>query len=162
VLKRTLLLVSLDPKELQNLLDELRASRISRNSGFWFAFFDKDDAYATEAQKKAHYIDAATIIFPWPILYETVNTTFAKHAFWMDQFERLLKRDNVKMIDDSAYRSDALRNVFFNYRKRPLALCDMILRLVIDDATVRIDSLLTFNEKDFADVCRARGVEIIY
>jgi hypothetical protein len=79
----------------------------------------------------------------------------------MDQFNRILKRKNVAFIDDRDYRADALRVTFTGFRKRPLALCDVVLRLIMDDVNVRVYSLLTFNDGDFLDVCGRHGVQII-
>jgi len=45
-------------------------------------------------------------------------------------------------------------------RTRPMSLVDMVMRLMLDDVNVRVDGLLTFNQKDFHDVCRKRGLEM--
>jgi len=42
-----------------------------------------------------------------------------------------------------------------------ISLCDVLIRLLIEDVNLRIDALLTFNEKDFVDVCRKRRGEIL-
>lgn len=45
--------------------------------------------------------------------------------------------------------------------QRPISLVDMILRLMIDDINLKIDAVVTFNAEDFADLCYAKGVELI-
>ena len=37
----------------------------------------------------------------------------------------------------------------------------VVIREMISDIDMRIDYLVTFNVKDFADVCAIRGVEIL-
>lgn len=52
-----------------------------------------------------------------------------------------------------------LRTVYkFNERNRVVWLDG---KLMIDDINVRVTYLLTFNDKDFADVCRSRSVEML-
>ncbi len=42
-----------------------------------------------------------------------------------------------------------------------MALVDMVIRLILDDINVRKDGLLTFNHKDFADLCRKHQIEML-
>jgi predicted nucleic acid-binding protein len=143
------------------------AANVSRNilvdAGSWYALFDPRDSHSSEANAKAHYIDNYTIIVPWPTLYETLGTRFVKKELWMGRFEHLLTRGNVQFVDDIPYRNDALKVTFREGRlgKRAISLCDMLIRLLIQDTNVRIDALLTFNIKDFADVCRQQKVEVL-
>lgn len=37
---------------------------------------------------------------------------------------------------------------------RDLSLTDWVLRAVLADPKIRVDAILTFNKKEFADVCR--------
>jgi len=41
---------------------------------------------------------------------------------------------------------------------RSLSLVDCVLRGLLRDINVRVDAFMTFNEGDFADVCRARSI----
>lgn len=41
------------------------------------------------------------------------------------------------------------------------SLVDNIIRLMLDDDTLRIDGLITFNARDFYDVCAIRNIELI-
>jgi hypothetical protein len=45
--------------------------------------------------------------------------------------------------------------------KRPISLVDMVIRYILDDVNIRKDCLLTFNRRDFVDVCRKRQIEIL-
>ena len=44
---------------------------------------------------------------------------------------------------------------------RPLSVAPSVLRLIIDDTNIRVQSLLTFNPGDFADICRTNSVELM-
>jgi predicted nucleic acid-binding protein len=133
------------------------------DSGYWYALFDPRDPYAAQARNKAHHIDELRILFPWPILYETLGTRFVKNKLAVDEMEKTLKRRNVVIVDDSPYREEALEVTLREARlgKRALSLCDVVIRLLIDDTNLRIHALLTFNQPDFLDVCRRKSVEIL-
>lgn len=42
------------------------------------------------------------------------------------------------------------------------SIADVVLREILSDDTLRIDSFVTFNVKDFYDICRKRKIEIIH
>jgi predicted nucleic acid-binding protein len=44
---------------------------------------------------------------------------------------------------------------------RTMSLADMVMRLMLEDVNIRVNGLLTFNRKDFHDVCRKRGLEML-
>jgi len=133
------------------------------DAGYWLALFDARDQYHPQAQTKVHYIESLMIAFPWPILYETIGTRFVKNRLGMTSFERILKRQNIHFIDDHVYRHSALANTLQESQQgaRSISLCDMLIRMLLQDEGLRIDSLLTFNVKDFADVCRRAKVQIL-
>ncbi|KAA6332714.1 hypothetical protein EZS27_018809 [termite gut metagenome] len=37
----------------------------------------------------------------------------------------------------------------------------MIIRSMLDDTDLKIDALITFNERDFSDICRQRKIKLI-
>jgi len=78
-------------------------------------------------------------------------------------FERILKKQNVFFVDDGSYRNDALERTLRGAQQgtRAISLCDMMIRLMLQDVNLRIDAILTFNLSDFVDVCRARKVEVL-
>jgi hypothetical protein len=131
--------------------------------GYWYALFDPRDSLSREAQRKAHYIETLRVLLPWPLLYETLRTRFVKLPVRMSTFDRVLKRPNVEYVDDAPYRDRALAATIRGgiSGKRPLSLCDMLIRLLIDDTSLRIRALLTFNPRDFHDVCQKRNVQIL-
>jgi predicted nucleic acid-binding protein len=139
------------------------AKAVVVDAGYWYALFDARDALHTHANVKASHIDSLTVVFPWPTLYETLGTRFVKNRLGMDGLERLLKRPNVRLIDDSPYRDAALDATLQEGRlgKRAISLCDMMIRLMLEDVNLQIHAILTFNVKDFADVCRSGKIEIL-
>jgi hypothetical protein len=133
------------------------------DSGYWMALFDARDEYHPQAQAKAHYIESLSVAFPWPILYETLGTRFVKNRLGMANFERILKRQNIHFSDDHIYRNAALENTLQESQRgtRSISLCDMMIRILLQDNGFRIDSLLTFNPKDFSDICRSARIQIL-
>jgi predicted nucleic acid-binding protein len=133
------------------------------DSGFWFAYYEPKDKYFKEAQRKVDLLDRANILLPWPTLYETLNTRFVRHSEYLRHFERIARRPNVELIDDTPYRAGAyeLALNIVSQSKRPLSLTDMIIRLVIESTNVQVHYLLTFNPGDFSDICRKRSVALV-
>jgi hypothetical protein len=44
---------------------------------------------------------------------------------------------------------------------RPLSLVDTVIREMLSDESLKIDYLITFNIKDFIDVCSRRNITIL-
>jgi len=133
------------------------------DTGFWYAFYDARDQYHKEANELAEYLELGNIIIPFPTLYESINTRFTKRLDWMKEFEKVIGRRNVTLIDDNDYKNDALRLSFegtISYY-RPISLVDNIIRLMLDDPNLDINYLMSFNVGDFSDVCFRRRIEII-
>ena len=131
------------------------------DSCFWYALFDNSDEYHYKAQKMKDYLEFGNIILPFPILYETLNTRFSKKENWMSMFEEYKNRKNTFLIPDTEYRERALSNTFFYKGKRPMALVDMSIRLMLEDINLNVNTLITFNVGDFIDICISKGIELI-
>lgn len=133
------------------------------DTGFWFALFNERDPYHEQAREKSVYLDMLKIICPWPCLYETVNTRFVRRPEQVSQFEEYIERPASILLDDSPYRDSALRRTVASARGRtaPVSLVDMVIIFIIDDVNVKKHYLLTFNGKDFAEVCARRSIEIL-
>ena len=95
--------------------------KIMVDTGYWYAICDRSDTYHGDAADRFAPFESHGIIFPWPCLYETLNTRFVENRSAMQRFSAIARRPNV----------------------------------------VRVDGLLTFNQKDFHDVCRRRRVEML-
>jgi predicted nucleic acid-binding protein len=134
------------------------------DTGFWFALYDaRDKQLHAVASTKASMIQRLQVVFPWPVLYEALNTRFVKNSIGMLAIEALVKSPRAILIDDKTYRTGALDATLreFRNRSRALSLVDMVIRFILDDPNIKIDGLLTFNEEDFADICRKRRIQIL-
>ena len=132
------------------------------DSGFWFALYAPYDTYYMEAKSIVKHLNICNVIIPFPTLYESINTRLMKNSVAGAEFESVLKRPNVTIIDDAQIKNDALQITFTDEsKKRNLSLVDNIIRLILDDVNYKIDGLVTFNKKDFIDVCQKRNIEIL-
>ena len=103
------------------------------------------------------------VLIPWPSLYETFNTRFAKNKIAVRRFQSLLRQPHVELLRDEPYRETALRAALTHAleSERNVALVDMVIRLVLDDVNVRKHGLLTFDRSVFVDICARRRVELL-
>ena len=131
------------------------------DTGFWFALCARNDQYHLQALAKEELLHSLNLIIPWPCLYETLNTWFVKNPISVRTFESFCQRPNVELADDTKYRESACSETFALAPKRPISLVDMVIRYILDDVNIRKDCLLTFNRRDFVDVCRKRQIEIL-
>lgn len=137
------------------------AKTVITDSGFWYAFYEPRDQYHAQAQQMDYILQTSTLLIPWPCLYETFNTRFAKNKNAITRFEALLRQPRVLRLDDEPYREAALAAAFTTAASRGMALVDMVIRLILEDTNVRKHGLLTFNPKDFSDLCRKHRIEML-
>jgi predicted nucleic acid-binding protein len=134
------------------------------DTGVWYALCDPRDRTVSREVAEDLYerIKVHSILVPWPVLYESLRTGFARNRLAMERFERELRSPRVLLLDDAPYRDEALAHSFewSLRRRRPLSLVDCVLRLLLDDVRTRIRYLATFNQRDFVDVCAARRIEL--
>ena len=131
------------------------------DTGFFFALHTKSDPYHVDAESKKNLLDTSQLILPWPVLYETLNTKFVGTLGAIDWFDRLVQSPTTLLLDDTGYRDACYQTVLSeSSRKRRLSLVDTILRSIIEDTNVRVARILTFNHRDFVDVCQQHQVEI--
>jgi predicted nucleic acid-binding protein len=133
---------------------------------FWYAYYESKEKERHDLAVKfiERHLPKDKIIVPHPTLYEVINTKFSKREDWMDPFKKLLtNRNNVKIISDDKYKEEAFSLTFdFSIRKkRPISFVDMIIRLMLGDANLKINALVTFNEKDFSDICYQKNIDLI-
>ncbi len=139
----------------------LANKRVIADSGFWMAFYNPKDQYHLEARTLPVDLDSATLLVPWPSLYETLNTKFVKDPRRVTAFRLVLGKSNVHLVDDLPYRDDAYSSVSTGRSARPLSLVDQIIRLILADPAWRVGVIVTFNKVDFIDVCRRHSIEVI-
>lgn len=129
------------------------------DTGFWIEAFDKRRDHHILAAGLLEDLRNSVILMPWPIMYEVLRTRTVKHPEMSAAFGRVLAWPKVRKVDDSAYRSQCLENTLSEAaRGRPISLVDMVVREVLCDDQFRVTRLLTFNPRDFHDICRDRGV----
>ncbi|HEV3157330.1 MAG TPA: hypothetical protein VGZ00_08285 [Candidatus Baltobacteraceae bacterium] len=137
------------------------AKTVLIDTGFWYAFYNIRDQYHEQAVRKKGILEASTVLLPWPSLYETLNTRFTRNTIAVGRFEALLRKAHVIRFSDEPYREAALKAVMTTVASRSMALVDMVIRLILDDINVRKHGLLTFNHRDFSDICRKHRIEIL-
>lgn len=139
-----------------------RDSGLLVDTGFFIALYDERDGYHSDARAKADWLECLPIVIPWPVLYETINTRFSRRREIMSRFQLIVDSPNTVLVDDAPYRIEAYRTVLARTRLGdPLSLVDSVLRSVIEDANIAIGAMLTYNPRDFAEVCSLHRVELL-
>ena len=138
-------------------------NRLLVDSGFFFALFDPRDQYHNEARKKQEWLEMLSVVIPWPILYETINTRFARRLGTIAQFASVIHAPETEFLDDSPYRLEAYEDTLAQAKSpdNAMSLVDSVLCAILDDTNVRIGAMLTFNLRDFEHLCRIQGVELL-
>jgi len=134
------------------------------DTGFWFGLYDKRDNFYHQANELFEYLSLGQILIPYPSLYETINTRFAKNKEGIEAFEKLISKPEVILIDDKDYKNEALELTMNSSIRmnKPYSLVDVIIRLMLSDKNLKIDYLISFNPNDFFDVCSNKNIEILY
>ena len=66
------------------------------------------------------------------------------------------------MFNDDDYKHNALKEVFkSNKVGYTYSLTDSVIREILKDINIRINYLVTFNSKDWNDICQLRQIEMI-
>ncbi len=79
----------------------------------------------------------------------------------MDKLKRYVEKPSTILVDDQTYRNDSLQFVLEN-NPRHFSLVDHVIRSMLSDKSLRIDAFISFNPKDFYDICDARKIEMLY
>ena len=130
------------------------------DTGYLIALYDERDEHYATARSNSHLLERHPVVLPWPVLYETINTRFARRPTILTRIDAVIASANTLLLDDSPYREAAYQQVQQTSRQRPLSLVDAVLRAVIEDENVSIAGLLTFNAKDFYDLCYPHDVDL--
>jgi hypothetical protein len=75
--------------------------------------------------------------------------------------KRSFRQAHVVRLPDESYREAALEVAIANSARRSFALVDVVIRLILDDINVRKHGFLTFNQRDFGDLCRKHQIELL-
>lgn len=142
-------------------------TRVLVDSGFWFALWNVKDGDKQspnrhrEALRLTDELGFSEFLLPWPTLYETLCSRFVGQRKMVEQFIMRMERPNYLKLDDKKYRDAALSEVQFALtQKRKLSLVDAVLRQMLQDKTLQLQGIITFNVKDFGDICYPSGMQI--
>lgn len=134
------------------------------DTGFWRALCDPNDAYydaSLEIRDKFFGRNEYRVLIPYPSMYELINTKFVKNKTQLKQLnEEIADANTVTKIYDEKYRDVAYKEMIQS--KRSLSLVDCIIRAMVEDSSLKIKGLVTFNVGDFYDICQKKNVEVIF
>ncbi len=134
------------------------SKNIILDTGFWYALYDKRDQYHEDAQLYSEYLTHHKLIIPWPTLYETLNTRFTRRHNWISGFKGFARKQ-ATIIEDNEYKEKALNTVLQTNSTHPkYSLVDLVIREILSDYSIKIDTIITFNYRDFADICQKRNI----
>ena len=134
------------------------------DSGFWIGLLDPRDEQHARCHRISEKIQDFHVLVPWPTLYEFVNTRNMHRPDHVARLGAAFRMPGVRRIDDGPYREDALAECLASHaRRRPMSLVDCVLRHMIADVNLHMDTLVTFNLRDFGDAHRLRqGLEVLH
>lgn len=139
-------------------------SYIVLDTGVWYTLCDPRDQAVSRQTIEDIYegLKFHSVILPWPIAYEVLRTRLVKNKLALGRFEQEVKSPRSILLDDAPYRDRAIELAFESSlrRNRPLSMADCLIRLLLEDPSVKVSKLVTFNERDFVDVCRTRRIEL--
>lgn len=135
---------------------------ILTDTGFWIAYFEERDEYHKIAQELSSVIFDYNIIIPFPSVYEFLNTRFSRRSKQVNELELLFHKLNIVYVYDDAYRTELIQKfIRINKGKRIISAVDMVINQILEDVNIKIDCIVTFNEKDFFHSCKKRNIEIL-
>jgi predicted nucleic acid-binding protein len=145
---------------------------ICADTGFLIGLYDPTDEFHSKAKKYfLDFFDSGPnhLLIPWPVVYETVSTRMVKNksgmALLQGDWKRLSAQRRLDLISDGRYRDNVVDECFEELGKpqthyRNLSAVDRVIRKMLSDKSLRVSALLTFNPKDFIDICRAVSCEL--
>jgi len=79
------------------------------------------------------------------------------------RLDSIIQRPNTELLDDSPYRRTCLEALTEGTGKRwrVASLVDAVILAILRDSNVRIDAMLSFNDRDFGQVCHESGIEYL-
>lgn len=136
------------------------------DTGFWYSFLGtREQERHMVADKVFRRLEEleANFLIPFPTLYEAINTKLLKSknrtkANWF--LRQLQSNPRFIKVPDDEYKDDAYQLTVSENNHRGYSLVDMIIRVMMEDDRLKIDSLLTLNIEDFIDVASRRGISI--
>jgi len=138
--------------------------RILVDTGIFIALFDERDDHHQSAKRIEKWLDSRSILLPWPILYETLNTRLVnrlkRDPASLAKFGAIARSTNTELLDDKPYREALWTFLDQSSFRTSLSLVDAVLCNIIKDVNVPVSAILTFNERDFCAVCQQNNIEL--
>lgn len=132
------------------------------DAGFLIALAYRQDQYHDTAIGIAKDIVVYNILCPWPITYEILRTKHTKRFDYLQVVRNFITSYKVTLLNDTPYRETCLNDCLRQeMRGRGFSLVDMVLRSIINANPQDIGYLITFNDKDFVDICGQHRIEIL-
>lgn len=82
--------------------------RILVDTGIFIALFDERDDHHQSACRIEKWLDSQSILLPWPILYETLNTRLVnrlkRDPAGLAKFGAIARSPKTELLDDAPYR----------------------------------------------------------
>jgi predicted nucleic acid-binding protein len=144
-------------------------ARVCVDACFLIGLYDRDDQYHSIAVRQFEALFAGKternqLIAPWPILYESLGSRYArdlrKSALFNQRWKYLYESNQLRLLDDGPFREVSL-DEHLRERSRPLSLVDRVLRAIIEDHKRHFDFFLTYNSGDFWDACDRSSVYLL-
>ncbi len=138
------------------------AKTILCDACYWIALLDSRDAYHCQARSIFKHIGFHQIITPYPVLYEVISTRLVKRKDRLLEFGKILQK-HWEIVCDKPYRDDSIHEIVHHGNTRNLSLVDVVIRKILqnDARGFAVHALVTFNEKDFYDVCESKNITLI-
>lgn len=142
------------------------------DTGFLIGLYQQRHDFHAKAQEYFDRFFAAggyRMLVPWPIVYETFSTkTVRSHealGVLRSDWKRLQARGQLHLLDDLPFRKRVIDQCFDELTKplggrKNLSAVDRVIREMLSDRNLRISALITFNTRDFEDVCKRFRREI--
>jgi len=144
------------------------------DSSFLFALYGNEGDQTLDADKSFRDIFSRSgnvLLVPWPIVYESFNTQFSGDRRRVQRLDsewiQLEKQGHLEFVDDALFRPTTMldwrRAVTQTGKKRDrgLSLVDRVLMAIMQDRTISVEAILTFDLEDFRGFCAKRNIEII-
>jgi predicted nucleic acid-binding protein len=150
-------------------------SDICVDSSFLIGLYDEtDERHERATDYFLRYFPKSNnrLIIPWPIVYEAVSTQMVKkrNRKGMVRLEKdwvlLSSQSQLDLLSDLPFREGVVNECFDELRKPPvhyreLSAVDRVIRRILSDSNIQISAFLTFNPKDFVDVCKVFRREVL-
>ena len=135
------------------------------DTGFLIGLYQPNHDFHPRAQE---YFDrffargGNRMLVPWPIVYETFSSRTVRNQEGLtvlsSDWRRLQNRGQLRLLDDLPFRKRVIDECFDELRKPPkirkhLSAVDRVIREILSDRNLKISALITFNPRDFEDVC---------